>query len=575
MDTPDVARVLGQIAAFLELQGGNPFRIRAYLAAARAVAGFPGNLRDALQSGALAELKGVGPATLEIIEEVLTTGRSGVLDGLREEIPPGLVEMLQISGLGVAKVRQIHESLGITTLADLEDAARDGRLATLPRFGAKTAENILRGISFLRQAGGHRLFHHALDEARALSDVLRALPGVRRAVIAGSLRRHLELIRDLDFVIELSGRAQPLLDRLRDTPGVAAPARSDPRQVTLTLRSGTVAVIHLADDRDFGFRLVRATGSEDHIAALAGRASQLGLGWDGTEGLRHNEMSLALPTEEAVYETLNLQWIPPELREGTDEVAAAARHAIPNLVRREDLQGFLHCHSNYSDGTSTMADWAAASASAGYRYVGVTDHSIASTDAGGLAADAIARQHAEIDAVNRDTAKGVRILKGVEADILEDGSLDYTAAVRASFEFIIGSVHHGLGMDAARMTDRVLHAMDDPTMTILGHPTGRLLLSRDPFPLDLDRVFAKAAELGIAVEINADPQRLDLDWRVVRRAVGAGVTISLGADAHSTAGMSNMDIGIGIARKGWLTADHLLNARPAGDFLAFARRRAG
>lgn len=571
MDKSDVARVLGQIAAFLELRGEDQFRVRAYKAAARAVTSYPEDLRQALTSGALTELKGIGPATLDIIDEILTGGRSHVLDELREQIPPGLVEMLQISGLGVAKIRQIHESLGIDSLAELEEAARSGRLAGLPRFGKKTAENILKGIDFLRHVSGHRLFHHARKEARALADVLSATPGVRRAEVAGSVRRCREIIRDLDFVVLLDGPPAPFFNRLATAPGVTQSIPAGDRRVTLRFQSGSVAEIHAASEPQFGFQLVRATGSEEHVAALAARARARGLSWED-DGLAHDGMLLATPTEESVYDALDLQWIPPELREATGEIEAAAAGTLPDLIRLEDLQGFLHCHTDYSDGASRVSDWAAAAAERGYTYLGITDHSQALTDAGGLRARDIARQHAEVDAVNRDFPH-LRVLKGVEADILEDGSLDYTPQVRADFEFIVASVHSHLTLSTDQMTARVLTAMDDPTMTILGHPTGRLLLSRDPFPLDLERVFETAAERGIAVEINADPQRLDLDWRVLRQASAAGVTISLGADAHNTAGMANVEIGIGIARKGWLTAATVLNTRSADEFLAFARRR--
>ena len=571
MDKSDVARVLGQIAAFLELRGEDQFRVRAYKAAARAVTSYPEDLRQALTSGALTELKGIGPATLDIIDEILTGGRSHVLDELREQIPPGLVEMLQISGLGVAKIRQIHESLGIDSLAELEEAARSGRLAGLPRFGKKTAENILKGIDFLRHVSGHRLFHHARKEARALADVLSATPGVRRAEVAGSVRRCREIIRDLDFVVLLDGPPAPFFNRLATAPGVTQSIPAGDRRVTLRFQSGSVAEIHAASEPQFGFQLVRATGSEEHVAALAARARARGLSWED-DGLAHDGMLLPTPTEESVYDALDLQWIPPELREATGEIEAAAAGTLPDLIRLEDLQGFLHCHTDYSDGASRVSDWAAAAAERGYTYLGITDHSQALTDAGGLRARDIARQHAEVDAVNRDFPH-LRVLKGVEADILEDGSLDYTPQVRADFEFIVASVHSHLTLSTDQMTARVLTAMDDPTMTILGHPTGRLLLSRDPFPLDLERVFETAAERGIAVEINADPQRLDLDWRVLRQASAAGVTISLGADAHNTAGMANVEIGIGIARKGWLTAATVLNTRSADEFLAFARRR--
>lgn len=571
MNRQDVAQALEEIAAYLELTGEDAFRVRAYETAARALHAYQGDLSAGLVSGELAELKGVGPTTLEVVADVLRTGTSRMLEDLRDQVPPGLVEMLRISGLGVAKVRQIHEALQVDTVGELEEAARDGRLAALPRFGAKTAEKVLRGIQFLRQVSEFRLLHHALEEAVALARVLSELPEVSRAEVAGSVRRRRELIRDLDFVVELRGSPEALVRRLGRIPGVRESVTESDRALTLRFASGTVADVYWSDRASFGFQLVRATGAAGHLAALAARAATLGVGWTDA-GLSREGKPVNTVEEADVYRALALPHIPPELREGLGEVDAAACGRLPAVLEPADIQGFIHCHSNYSDGGSTVRQWAEAGRAAGYAYVGITDHSQASAYAGGLAATDIQRQHEEIDAVNAEL-HDVRVLKGVEADILEDGSLDYTPELRATFDFVIASVHTRHGMSGAQMTDRILRAMDDPHMAILGHPTGRLLLSRDPYPLDLNAVFAKAAAVGVAVEINADPQRLDLDWRLVREAVNRGVTVSIGADAHSVTGMQNMELGVAVARKGWLTRDRVLNARPLEEFLAHAQCR--
>ena len=543
MDKLAVRSVLEHIAAFLEFKGENPPRVRIYQNAAR----------TGVRADAPAEV-------LEVMRELAATGRSTTLDELREQIPPGLVEMLRISGLGVAKVRQIHERLHIESLTELEDAAADGRLAALPRFGRKTAENVRKGIAALRQASAFRLLHHALDEAQGIARALAALEGVRRVEIAGSVRRRLEIVRDLDFVVIHAGNGmrEALIRRLDDAPGVIELAGKE-GAITLRFASGAVAKVFLATESDAGLALLRATGSVDHVAQL--EALLAGAGAEGP-----------WPDEESVYRAAGLPWIAPELREGIGEIEAAAAGRLPRLLEQRDLKGLVHCHTNYSDGTTTVAEWADACRAEGYEWMGVTDHSESSAYAGGLRAEDVTRQHAEIDAVNRRSSD-FRVLKGVEADILVDGSLDYGPAVLDRFDFVIASIHTRFGMTETEMTERVLRALDDPHTTILGHPTGRLLLARDPYAIDLERVLQRAAERGVAVEVNADPHRLDLDWRMVRHARELGVPISLGADAHSVAGMTNVALGVGIARKGWLAAEDVLNTRDAEGFLAHARRR--
>lgn len=567
MDRTGVARALEQIAAYLELKGENTFRVRAFTAAAKTVEALSVDLETAIADGSLAEAKGIGPAILQVITELVTTGRSELLAQLHEDVPPGLVEMLAISGLGVSKIRTLHDRLGIETLADLEVAARDGRLAALPRFGQRTAENILRGITFLRSASQWRLSHHAAQEAHALAEALGKLPHILAVYVAGDVRRRTEIVRDLEIVLVADAPAEDIFRQLAALQGASEIAGQDERQATLRLSGGSSVQVIVTPPQNLGAVLVQATGNEGHLAALARVGSNAGFNLAGT-ALWKGSQFVPTPTEEALYTALGLPWIPPELRESGEEVG----RPVPTLLTRADLLGFLHCHTTESDGSNTAAELAEACRAEGYQYIGITDHSRAAAYAGGMTPDDIRRQWDEIDALNA-TNPGILVLKGIESDILADGALDYADDLLAGFDFIIASIHSRFNVSEQAMTDRVCRALESPYLTILGHPTGRLLLAREAYPIDLDRVFETAAAHHVAIEINADPHRLDLDWRVLARARAAGVMISIGTDAHNIGGLANADYGVGIARKGGLGPADILNCRDAEGFLAFAATR--
>jgi DNA polymerase (family X) len=571
MDKRAVADALEQIASFMELKGENPFRVRTFRTVARVVSGLPATLRQALDDGSLAATKGVGPATLEAVNELAATGRCGLLEELRDQVPAGLVEMLAISGLGVAKIRQIHDTLGIDSLPELEAAAADGRLAALPRFGQKTADNIRKSIAFLRQASAFRLAHHAAEEARALVEALARVPGVLGATAAGEVRRRSEVVSELVIVLVTEAPVADLFARLGQVPGVHEFAGRDERQVTLRFTGGTSVQVIATPPGNAGAVLVQATGSAAHLRDLEARAAARGCSLRGAALWRGSEF-VATPDEDTLYRALGLPWIPPELREGRGECEAAASGALPALLEQAELRGFLHCHTEYSDGSNTVADLSRGVRDAGYAWVGITDHSQSAAYAGGLSPASLVRQRDEIARV-RATMPGFGILHGVEADILADGRLDYEDEVLAGLDFVIGSIHSRFNLGGAEMTARVLAALDNPYLSILGHPTGRLLLARDAYAIDLEAIFEKAGALGVAIEINADPHRLDLDWRVLRSARTHGVMISIGADAHNLAGLANVAFGVGVARKGWLGPAEILNTRDAEGFLAFARAR--
>lgn len=571
MDKRRAAHALEQIASFLELKQESAFRIRAFTNAARAIKALPIDLDTALADGSLADARGVGPATLRIVTELVQTGRSSMLEELREQVPPGLIEMLGIPGLGVARIRQIHQTLGIDSLGELEAAARDGRLARLPRFGPRTAENLLRSLAFIRQTRGLRLAHHAAEEAHTLQADMARLEGITAVHVAGEVRRRCEVVGDIVLVLVSGVAPEQIWRRLASFPGVSEFAEGDERRATLRFVGGASARVVVTPPANLGAVLVQATGSEAHLAQLTLRAQATGHTLDAT-ALWQGSRFVPTPDEAAFYRSLGLEQIPPELREGTGEIEAAAAGRLPALIQREDLRGVLHCHTTYSDGSASVEQLARECRELGYGWLGITDHSQAAAYAGGLTASDLARQAGEIDAVNARTGE-FRILKGIETDILADGSLDHEDATLARLDFVIGSVHGRFNLDRAAMTARMLRALDNPRLAILGHPTGRLLLSRKPYELDLDAVLVRAAERGVAVEINADPHRLDLNWQAVRRARDLGVRISIGADAHSLAGLANVEYGLAVARKAGLEAGDVLNNLPAEEFLTAIKRR--
>jgi len=573
MDPRSVAHALAQIADFLELKNENRFKSAAYRNASRAVLAVQtDDLGPALESGELAELKGIGPATLSTIRELVESGESRYLEQLRSETPEGLLEMLRVPGLGTAKIQKIHEALGVATLAELEAAATDGRLAKLPRFGAGTAAKILKGIAYLRENSAYMLSSRALAEGARVLAAVRAHPAVETAMLAGSLRRRSEIVRDIDVVAACNDAPERVAAEFTSAPGVReAEPRGDGAAV-IHFVDGTVLDLHCVAPDKFAVALWRATGSAAHEGEVLAHAAACGLSIVDDELRDAAGARIPVRDEPALYDALGLQYIEPELREGRGEVAAAATRALPTLIESSDIRGVLHCHSDYSDGKATIAEMAAAAKALGWSYIGISDHSQSAFYAGGLKPEAVLAQHAEIDRLNSSDL-GILILKGIEADILADGHIDYDPDLLDRFDYVIASVHSRFSMDRETMTARVLRALDDPHVTILGHPTGRLLLSREPYAIDMEAVIARAAQNGVTLEINADPHRLDLDWRHCRLAKSLGCSFEIGPDAHSARGLANMDFGVGIARKGWLEASDVINAMSVEKMMERLRRR--
>lgn len=561
MDRRAVALVLSEIGMLLELHGENPFRARAFQNAARTLERIPEDIVALAESGELAKVKGFGPATAQVVQEILATGDSSVHQELRSKTPPGLIELLALPGLGVKRLRTLHEKLGIASLDDLEAAAMAGRIAKLPGFGEKTQQKLLEGAEFVRSTRGLRRQSDVLEVASWARDLLAAHAAAKRVEVAGELRRRMETVRRIDLVAQTDD-PDTLISAFLELPGAASGGRDGDASAQVRLGDGVELRLVCTDAERFPIAWAHATAEPSHWAALVERAEAAGLRlvpdgvWRGSE-------RVAVADEAALYDMLDLAYVEPELREGRGEVEAAAASELPRLVAYEDLRGCFHCHTTYSDGKATLREMAEAARARGWRYLGLADHSQYAAYAGGLKPDDIARQHEEIDEWNAEHGDSLWIFKGIEADILPDGRLDYADLdedVLARFDYVVGSIHSSFGLSEKEQTERMIRAMENPHLTFLGHPTGRLLLSRQPYAINMDAIIDAAAERGVAIEINANPRRLDMDWRLWRRAKEKGVRTGINPDAHSINGLDDVHYGVSIARKGWLTADDVINA---------------
>jgi len=578
VDRQRVAEALEEIGLLLELQGENPFKTRAYQNAARIVRGLDEDLASLVRTHSLRQVKGIGDALAEKIGILIRTGSLPYLDELRARTPPGLLEWLRIEGLGPKKARAIWLRLGISTLPELETACRDGRLREIEGFGAASERKILEGIERLRSRAGRFLQPVVLGAAERLLGVVRTVRGVRHAEVAGSVRRRTETSKDIDIVVA-AGDAGPVMDAFASAPGVTEVTGRGPTKCSVRLAEGPAADLRVVEEASFPFALAYFTGSKAHNIALRGRAQRMGLKLNEYALAREEDRGNVLCGDEAaIYAALGLDWIPPELREDQGEIEAAEAHRLPRLLEERDLRGILHCHSNWSDGSASIAEMAEAARAMGMAYLGLCDHSRSAAYAGGLSIERIRVQREEIEQLNRVYAGAFRILHGIEADILADGSLDYPDEILAGFDLVVGSVHSRFQLGAEEQTRRFLTALENPYLDILGHVTGRLLLARDGYPLDLYRVIDAAAEKGVAVEINAHPERLDPDWSAVRYGLARGMKTSINPDAHSPEGLRDVSYGVTVARKGWCTPAEVLNAWPLEellDHLASRRARSG
>jgi DNA polymerase (family 10) len=566
MDKHQVAAILDEIGTLLELQGEDAFRCNAYHNGARAIEQLEEDLATVVREDRLGEVPHIGATLREKITTLVTTGHLPFYEELRKKTPPGLFDLLRIPGLGPKRVKLLYDRLGIDTLDKLAQACESGQVAKLKGMGEKMQQKILEGIQSLRQMGSRVRLDQALALASRLIDGLRTAPGIIRMELCGSLRRRRETIKDIDILIS-SDTPGPIMERFVGLPGVTQVIAHGATKSSVVVqgdgRLSMNADLRIVRDEQFPFALHYFTGSKGHNIAMRQRAQQY--------GLKLNEYELAGPDrrircrhEADLFRALDLAYIPPELRENTGEIDAAAKGTLPKLIEADDLKGVFHCHTTYSDGHNSVEEMARAAQALGLKYLGLADHSQSLTIANGLTPDRIRQQQMEIEQVNK-RLKGLKILKGTECDILADGRLDYSDDVLATFDYVVASVHSHFKQSREEMTARIIKAIRNPYVTMLGHATGRLLLKREGYPVDLEAVLQAAAECGTMIEINANPQRLDLDWIHCKRAKALGVKLVINPDAHSSSEIALYHYGVDVARRGWLEKSDVFNTQSLAD----------
>jgi len=559
MNKKDVSKTLKEIGVILELKGENPFKIRAYYNGARIIESLSQNLDELVNSGEIGNLKGIGKALSEKISLLVKDGTLPYYEELKSSIPSGLIDILKIQGLGAKKVKVIYEILKITSIGELEYACRENRLRDLDGFGQKSQDKILESIELQKKYRERFLFPVAINEADSILLYLNKNNHIIVSEIAGSIRRKKETIRDIDIVASCEQKNRPgIMQYFWDYPETDSVIVRGETKSTIILNSGIHCDLRLVDDSSFAFLLHHSTGSKDHNTELRNLAKTKNLKMS-EYGLFENDKSIVCKNETEIFEKLGLQFIPPELREGTVEIELASNNKLPDLYTGKPFFGLLHVHTTYSDGANTIDEIVKECQQLGFEYVGITDHSKSAFYANGLGEERIKQQQDEIDQLNAGL-NNFRILKGIEVDILADGSLDYDDKVLSTFDFVIASVHSQFRMSKNDMTARIVKAISNPYVTMLGHPTGRLLLGREAYEVDIEKIIETAGKLGKVIEINSSPYRLDLDWRWGKFANEMGVKTALNPDAHLIEGLKDYIYGIGIARKAWFTKENVLNS---------------
>lgn len=583
MENIEIVRVLDEVADLLEIQQANPFRVRAYRNAVRTINAHASPMRKLVEQGAdLTELPSIGKGLADNIRELVESGRLTMLEEMAAEIPPGLVELMRLPGVGPKKARKLWDELGVESIDDLEEVASKGRVAELPGFGLKTQDRILRGIRNYRTSTTRFRLGEVDKLLPPLIEHLQATPGVTRLEVAGSYRRRKETVGDIDILV-LADDARAASDALTGFSGVESVIGAGGTKTSVRLRSGLQVDLRVVPPESWGAALIYFTGSKEHNIRLRRRALERKLRVSeygvftipeeslgdalGERGIASEGEMVAGATEEEVYGALDLSWLPPEIRRDRGELPASDARELPGLVERSDLRGDVHMHSDWSDGRVSLEEMVEACVARGYEYMAITDHSKALAMVEGLDAAKLRRQWDEIAKVQAAHPE-IRILRGLEVDILRDGSLDLEDEMLDQLDVVIISVHSFFGMDRAQQTSRVLKALAHPRSMIFGHPTGRIINRRGPIDVDIDDILHACAEFGVAVEVNSHPHRLDLKDSHLWRARELGVPVVVATDAHRPDDLDLAQYGIEQARRAWLTPEHVLNTRGVDDFLA-------
>lgn len=561
MQQKSITKILEDIAMLLEIKGENPFKTRAYYNAAKTLSGIT-NLEELIKEKRLREIKGIGEALSEKIEEYSATGSMKYFEELTREVPETLLEMMQIPNLGPKKIKVLYDELGITNIGELEYACKENRLVHLAGFGEKTQEKVLKGIEFFKRHKGEFLFGDIYSEAEGIKEGFSAVIAPEWVEVCGSIRRRNEIVRDMDILVAAENH-EKITSFFVSMPEVDQVLVTGETKTSVRMKSGIEADLRVVRKEEFPYALMYFTGSKEHNVRLRGIAKKKG--WKLNEyGIFDGDNLVACKSEEEIYYALGLPYIPPELREDFGEIESAEKGNLPVLIQLGDIQGTFHAHTDFSDGVDSLEKMVEAAQKLGFSYLGISDHSKTAYYAGGLKHDTILRQWEMIDRINENNT-AFHIFKGIESDILPDGSLDYDDSILEGFDFVIASIHSSFTMKKDDMEKRILKALENPYTTILGHPTGRLLLSRDGYQVDMMNIIDGAARNHVILELNASPYRLDIDWRYLKYAKEKGVVISINPDAHAVAGLGDVFYGVNIARKGWQESKDVLNTKDVND----------